>query len=300
VPTLLAFMRLSRLKFLVGGFLAFALGAAVARFEGFTIGWAAYVHGQLMVTSFHLMAHYANDFYDRVCDAECERTPWSGGSGALLNDVLHPNIALGAAIVCAASGAVATLEFAFKGMLVPAYAGVAIGVLAWTYSAPPLRLLARGLGELDTAIIVAMLFPVAGYLTYAPRPDLTILVSALPAACAMLVLMFCVEYPDADVDRRTGKMNLVARLGRRRARALVYAAVAGAYAASVLAIMLGATPSLLYFSLLTLPLGWGLCAQLRAGDFRDITQNSELAARGVAFFVATILGSTLAYASHIF
>ncbi|MGH7327380.1 MAG: prenyltransferase [Polyangiaceae bacterium] len=296
---LLAFVRLSRLKFLFGGVLAFALGAMVARFEGFTLGWAAYVHGQVMVTSFHVMVHYANDYYDRLCDVEGERTPWSGGSGVLVDRGLHPNAALFAALLCGAAGLIATFGFALEGAPAPACAGIAIAILAWSYSAPPLRLSARGFGELDTAVIVAMLFPLAGYLTFSPRPDVTLVMSTLPAMCAMFVLMFCVEYPDADVDLRTGKLNLVARLGRSRARVLVYCAVAGTYVTSLAACAFGATLFLPFFVLLTIPLGWGLYAQLRSERFRDFPQNADIAARGVAFFVATILGSALAYAAVV-
>src|SRR5579872_814746 len=299
MPALLAFVRLSRLKFLLGGFLAFALGALVARFQGFSLGWAGYIHGQIMVTSFHLMVHYANDYYDRVCDAESERTPWSGGSGMLLDGLLHPNVAVAAAFVCAIAGTITVAEFALEGMPIAACVGVAIGVMAWTYSAPPFRLLARGWGELDTAIIIALLFPLAGYVTFSGRLDASVVVSSLPGICAMLVLMFCVEYPDADVDRRTGKMNLVARLGRARSRPLIYAAFAGAYAASAIAVLLGAPASMLYFSLLTLPVGWGLFRQLQSGDFSNLARNADIAARGVAFYLVTILGAALAYAAML-
>ncbi|MGH7715821.1 MAG: prenyltransferase, partial [Vulcanimicrobiaceae bacterium] len=188
-----AFIRLSRLKFLIGGFLGFALGAAVARYDGAYIDWQVYALGQIMVTSFHLMVHYANDYYDRYADASAQRTPWSGGSGALLEDGLSPRIALNAAYFCAGIGAFAIAVFAVSGAYVPAIVGVAIAILAWSYSAPPMRLLARGLGELDTAIIIGLLFPLAGYVTFAHEPALRLFASALPTIAATFVLIFSVE-----------------------------------------------------------------------------------------------------------
>lgn len=284
-----AFIRLSRLKFLAGGLLSFALGAVVARFDGFTIGLAAYVHGQLMVSAFHLMVHYANDYYDRFCDVHAERTPWSGGSGALVDGDLAPGVALVAALCCAAIGVACAIAFALNGNAYAAITGAAIGVMAWSYSAPPVRLSARGWGELDTALIIAVLFPLAGYLTFAPVPAQRLLVSTLPAFAAMLVLMFGVEYPDVEADRRTGKLNLVARLGRDRARFLFYSGVAAIYAGASIAIACGATPLLGAFVALTIPLGWSLCARLRSARPGDV------AAQSVALFVATTLGSLLAY-----
>jgi 1,4-dihydroxy-2-naphthoate octaprenyltransferase len=290
-----AFIRLSRLKFLIGGFLGFALGAAVARYDGAYIDWQVYALGQIMVTAFHLMVHYANDYYDRFCDVSTERTPWSGGSGALLEGGLSPRIALNAALFCAGVGAFAIAVFAVSGAYVPAVVGAIIGVLAWGYSAPPMRLLARGWGELDTAIIIALLFPLAGYVTFAHAPALRLFASTLPSIAAVLVLMFCVEFPDVDSDRATGKMNLVARLGRKGARKLIGFAIAAIYGGAALGIGLGATPWMAAFLALALPIALGLSAQLQRGDLESPAVNAEIAGRGVALMVATLLGSTLAY-----
>jgi len=288
-PVLRAFIRLSRLKFLTGGFLGFALGAAIAHYDGAHIDVQVYVLGQIMVTSFHLMVHYANDYYDRFCDGSAERTPWSGGSGALLEDGLSPRIALNAALVCAGTGAFAIAVFAISGAYIPALLGGLIAILCWSYSAPPMRLLARGLGELDTAVIIALLFPLAGYVTFMHVPGLRLFASTMPSVAALFVLMFCVEYPDVDADRASGKMNLVARLGRERARYLIYGAVAAIYAGTFIAIALGAVTPLAYFIALTIPIAWFLCSHVGTANVADI------AASGVALFVVTILGSTLAY-----
>ena len=292
-PVLRAFIRLSRLKFLAGGFLGFALGAAIARYDGAYVDWQVYILGQIMVTSFHLMVHYANDYYDRFCDESAERTAWSGGSGALLEGGLSPRVALNAAFVCAGIGAFAIAVFAISGAYLPALVGAVIALLCWSYSAPPMRLLARGWGELDTAVIIALLFPLAGYVTFAHVPALRLFASALPSVAAMFVLMFCVEYPDVDSDRATGKLNLVARLGRERSRHLIYGAVGAIYAGTILAIVLGAVMPLAYFVALTIPIAWILCVRLGKAHASDV------AASGVALFVATILGSTLAYLALI-
>lgn len=290
-----AFIRLSRVKFLIGGFLGFALGAAVARFDGAYVDWQVYALGQTMVTAFHLMVHYANDYFDRHCDASSERTPWSGGSGALLEGGLSPRIALNAAYFCAGVGAFAIAVFLVSGAYVPAAVGVVIAILAWSYSAPPMRLLARGWGELDTAIIISLLFPLAGYVTFAHAPELRLFASVLPAIAAMFVLMFCVEYPDVESDRDTGKMNLVARLGRTGARKLIFFAVVAIYGGTAIGIALGATPWMAAFLALTIPISLGLYAQLQRGDLDTPAVNAEIAGRGVALLVATLLGSTLAY-----
>ena len=284
-----AFVRLSRLKFLAGGIFGFALGAVVARYDGFSIAAGAYVIGQVMVTAFHLLVHYSNDYFDRFCDEAAERTAWSGGSGVLQSGVITAPMALAAALACAGIGLIAAGALALTGHAAAAAIGIAAGVVGWIYSAPPARLAARGWGELDTALLIAILFPLAGYLTFAPTPSAHLFATALPSFAAMLVLMFGVEYPDVEVDRATGKLNLVARLGRERARVLVYGSVAAIYCTGVGALWFGAAPALPLFLALTVPLGWKLCARL------GVAPDGEIAARCVAVFVVTILGSVLAY-----
>jgi 1,4-dihydroxy-2-naphthoate octaprenyltransferase len=214
---LLAFARLARPAFLVGGFTGFALGAAVARFDGHPLDVRAYLLGQLLVSSFHLMVHFSNDYFDQETDAITVRTAWSGGSGVLPNGELPPVVALTAALACGAVGLAATAAEALLGNGTVAALGVAIAFLGWSYSAPPVRLLARGLGELDTIAVVAVLVPFVGYAAFAHGIGPHALLATLPCACAMFAMMLTVELPDAAADAATGKRNLVVRWGVARA-----------------------------------------------------------------------------------
>ncbi len=108
----------------MGGFAAFGLGAAVACFDGYALDWRAYLLGQLIVTSFHLMVHFANDYFDRESDVLGVRTPWSGGSGVLPEGALPAWVALAAARVCAAAGCAATLVAGVTGAFVLAGVGI--------------------------------------------------------------------------------------------------------------------------------------------------------------------------------
>jgi 1,4-dihydroxy-2-naphthoate octaprenyltransferase len=208
-----AFVRLARPSFLIGGFAGFALGAAVAHYDGFPLDWQTYFWGQFLVTSFHLMVHFANDYFDRSTDALATRTPWSGGSGVLPEGALPPWVALVAARVCAGAGLLVTLRAALTGDVVVAFLGIAIAAGAWTYSAPPVRLYTRGLGELDVIAVVAVLVPLAGYATFAHGLGAHALLVTLPCACAMFAMILSVEVPDVTADAASGKRNLVVRWG---------------------------------------------------------------------------------------
>ncbi len=295
---LTAFVRLSRLKFLVGGFVGGALGSAMAHDALGTFDGRAYAIAQTTITAFHLMTHYANDYFDRACDARSVRTPYSGGSGALVDGSLRPAIALGAALACAALGIAGTLALATVAHATAAAGlALAIGALAWAYSAPPFRLLARGLGEIDTALVVAVLVPLCAYA--AQRPPIGALPSAiastLPAAAAMFAMMLAVEFPDLASDAAGGKRNLVVRVGRARARGFGLAAAVLVYAATGVALMLGAPPALAFLEAMSLPLALGYARAFAVGAASDAQTDETLAARGVAFFFVVSFFAMLAY-----
>ena len=299
LAAVLAFVRLSRLKFLAGGLVGGALGTAIAVTIGARFHVAAYALAQLTITAFHLMTHYTNDYFDRAADVRSVRTPYSGGSGALVDGSLAPRVALIAGIVCATIGFAGALSLAVD-VRAPIATGlaVAIGVFAWAYSAPPTRLLARGLGEVDTALVVAVLVPLCAFA--AQRPPLgsfgVALATTLPAAAAIFAMMLAVEYPDLASDALGGKRNLVVRVGPRRARAFGLAAVIATYVAVGIAIVSGAPPALAIVEATSVPLGIGLARKFAARTAsHDHDDDEDLAGNGVAFFFVVALNALLAY-----
>jgi 1,4-dihydroxy-2-naphthoate octaprenyltransferase len=285
-----AFLRLSRPKFLVGGFAGFALGAAIAAYEGTPVTLARYAAGQAMVTAFHLMTHYANDYFDHRSDRHGEPTAFSGGSGVLVRGDLSPRTALIAALACAALGLLAVAGFARAGQPVAAGIGAAIGVLAWSYSAPPLRLAGRGWGEADTAVVVAMLVPLAGYAAFTGRVDGLALTATLAPACAMFAMMIAVEWPDREADTAGGKHNLLVRLGPETAARLAAGAALLIVPGLFIAIGRGAPWTGAVFALMLVPLVVGFVRQFRARR-----APTELAARGVALFLLTVVFELFGY-----
>ncbi|GAC1299410.1 MAG: prenyltransferase [Vulcanimicrobiaceae bacterium] len=295
-----AFVRLSRLKFLVGGFLGGAFGTAMAAGVTGHVDAIAYACAQGTITAFHLMTHYANDYFDRTFDARSIRTPYSGGSGALVDGSLAPRVGLAAALVAAGLGAAGIAALIGVAHTPPA-AGIAaaIGFGAWSYSAPPLRLLGRGLGEIDTAIVVALLVPLCAYAAQGADIGAPSVASTLPGAAAMFAMMLAVEYPDLAADAAGGKRNLVVRYGTASAGRLGLAAAVAVYAGSVLAVAAGAPRAFALFELLTLPVAIGYARALPAWGRANRGSDEALAARGVAFFFVVALCGLLAYAAPL-
>ena len=222
---LVAFVKLGRPQFLVGGFVLYGLGAAVAVAGGAAFDRWRYLLGQLVVTATQLMTHYANDYFDLEAD-RANRTPtrWSGGSRILPDGALPPAVALGAARVLMLLAAAAAVVLARHAGTTPLALAAAMIGLAWGYSAPPLRLCARGLGELTTALVVTGLVPVFGYDLQAGEIAAPIFFAAALPCALQFAMLLAIEFPDAAGDAATGKRTLVVRMGALPA-ARLYAAI---------------------------------------------------------------------------
>jgi 1,4-dihydroxy-2-naphthoate polyprenyltransferase len=301
VQAVLAFVRLGRPLFLGGGFLLFALGAAVAARAGHAIEATRYALGQAAVTALQLMTHYANDYFDYDADrANATPTKWSGGSRVLTRAELPRHVALVAAIVLAAVGAglAAVLWRVAGGWTLPVL--LAIGVLAWEYSAPPLRLCATGLGELDTAIVVTGLVPVLGFVLQAPdRVGLGMLgLAVVPLALLQFAMLVAIEFPDAAGDAATGKRTLVVRLGAARAAGLYAATTALAYGWLPIAVGLGLPGRVAMCAALPAPIAaWRIVRVAWTGEHRDPAAYERLTLFAVGLLVMTSLAELAGFAT---
>jgi 1,4-dihydroxy-2-naphthoate octaprenyltransferase len=286
-----AFVRLARPLFLYGGFAGVALGAAVAAWSGHRLDLATYAWVQALVTAFHLMAHFANDYFDVQCDTGARPTAWSGGSGVLVSGELHPRVALIAALVSGALGLAASARFAVAGDTTVAWLGIAILVFAWCYSAPPVRFAARGLGEIATTLVVAILVPFAGYGAFARRIDDPILTAVLAPAAAMFAMMLCVELPDAGTDLAAGKRNLVVSWGPARAWQLTIVATAFA-GLTAIGSALRMHAGIAILTLLPAAAAAFQLVRRASGDPRP----ASMAFWGVLFYAALVTGLAALYA----
>lgn len=264
-----AFVRLGRPQFLGGGLLLFALGALVAVCAGAPFRWSRHLVGQLAVTAFQLMTHYANDYFDLEADqANTTPTRWSGGSRVLVSGEIPRGAALLAALVLAALGLGVTAHLGTRADAGPWVVPIAIAmfVFAWEYSAPPLRLHSTGLGELDTALVVTALVPLFGFHLQSPGlVGLRVLLLAIVPLCALqIAMLLAIELPDRAGDASVGKRTLVVRWGPRRG-ALAYAVVTALAFAGVPALVLAGLPALVGLSLAAVaPLAaWRVCTAAR-------------------------------------
>jgi 1,4-dihydroxy-2-naphthoate polyprenyltransferase len=291
---LAAFVRLSRSRFLAGGATGVGLGTAVAAYvANAPVDWHAWSTAQFTVSALQLMTHYSNEYFDRFADARAIRTDFSGGSGILVDGTLAPPVALVAAIASLGLGLVGTAMLTVEGHGIAALFAAAIALLAWSYSAPPLRLLARGLGELDTTLIVAVLVPLCAYAAQNRPFTALALAATLPGAAAMFAMMLAVELPDIECDALGGKRNLLVRAGRSAIVPLGQAALVVVYAGVMVAFGTGAPLSVVILGAVTIPAALGLGAAF--ARVAEGASDATSAARGVAFFFLVSASGLLGY-----
>jgi len=247
----------------------------MALYSGASFHALAMLWGQIAITSIQLMTHFSNDYFDLRADrANLTPTNWSGGSRVLVEKKLHPRTALLTALVFASTALCAMLIlslFIRPGMGTFMLLFTAL-CLAWFYSAPPLRLHSRGLGELTTAVVVTLLTPLTGYYLQMGAISLLPLLAVVPLCCFQGAMLLAIEFPDAEGDRLDNKQTLVVRLGEKSAAGLYAALLLLAYASLPVLIVLGLPLIAGLALMLVSPLAVLLLWRVSRGDWQEPTR----------------------------
>lgn len=229
------FLSVTVVAVLVG--LASAVGDGVPLHPGIAVLALA---GAVLV---HAGANLVNEFHDRDADAGNDERlpPFTGGSRMIQDGLLgaHAVAAFGHALLALGALLGAGLALAGRPQL---WALGALGLaLAIAYSAPPLRLSARGLGE---PVIAAAWLLVAIGSDLAQRGGWSGVPVAAGAPMAMLVaaILLANGFPDRAADAAAGKRTLVVLLGPQGAARAYLLLVAAAHLALIAAVIAGALP----------------------------------------------------------
>jgi len=240
------------LVYLFGSVIALAMGTAFQR--------AAFIAGLLAFIPTCASIHFANEYADFETDALTERTPYSGGSGALSASGLPRRIALMAAWASLLLAGLAAV-YGWKSGLIPplALAILALGaIFGWMYSLPPLALAWHGWGEVTNALLGGVLVPIYAYAVQAGTVNPAIILACLPFGLLVFNNLLATQWPDRAADAAVGKQTLVTRLSARRLRWLYLCAASIAFI-SLLVFKGSVFPSLVaWSSFLALPVNvWG-------------------------------------------
>lgn len=231
------------------------------------VGLAASVHDGIAIDTLRLVltlagaivvhagANLVNDYHDRDGDARNDErlSPFTGGSRAIQDGLFSPRAMAGYGYALLALTVAIGALLALTGRPQLWTVG-AIGLaLAVAYSAPPLRLSARGLGEF--VIIGAWLLVVLGAdLVQRGSWSITALAAGLPIGLLVAAILHVNEFPDRAADAASGKQTIVVQLGPRLAAWAYLALVLAAYLWIAFAAMADVLPRWALVGWLSLPL----------------------------------------------
>jgi 1,4-dihydroxy-2-naphthoate octaprenyltransferase len=194
--------------------LVYVFGGLIALAMGVRFSWAAFVAGLLAFVPTCASIHFANEYADFETDSLTERTPFSGGSGALPASGLPRRTALWAAWGSLAISFLVTWYGWIDRLIPPAALSLlASGAfLGWMYSLPPLRLAWHGWGEVTNAFLGGLLAPIYAFAVLAGSAPREIWMAALPFGLLVFNNLLATQWPDRAADAAVGKRTLVARL----------------------------------------------------------------------------------------
>ncbi|MEN9619760.1 MAG: hypothetical protein RL406_1997 [Pseudomonadota bacterium] len=261
----LTLVQMTRPGFLVITAVACVLGTAVAAACGHgPNAWTA-LATLLLAVLMHAAANVLNDYHDALNGADEANTqglfPFTGGarliqSGHVTTQDTH-NLAKTLIVFLIPCGLLLAVKTG-GGLILLGSVGLLLG---WAYSAPPLALMKRGLGEATVALTWGLVVVGADYVQ---RKHFFVIPAAVAVSFALLVgnILVINGFPDAAADALVGKRTLVVRLGARWAAwaYLVFALLA--YAWLVVGVWLFIHPEPALWGLASVPLSLWAFLQL--------------------------------------
>ena len=209
-------LKLGRLPFLLFGLLCFTTGALLAIIFNTPFSGDRFLWGYIVLLLAHLSVSYTNDYWDFEVDHYNQPTLFAGGSGVLVgNPELRPFAKkFGILLIILSISLAVIFSFIYSSLtfLLIALFG---NFIAWYYSAPPLKLSYRGLGEVATALS-GFILPAAGYVAICGYLDLKIVLFTLPFVIFMTSFILSVEIPDMEGDKKGHKNTFIVKNGRKK------------------------------------------------------------------------------------
>jgi 1,4-dihydroxy-2-naphthoate polyprenyltransferase len=281
-------VQMTRPGFLVITAVACVLGTAVAVACGHWPNLWTALATLVLAVLMHAAANVLNDYHDALNGADDANTqglfPFTGGARLIQNGLVSVQDTLDLANALIVFLIPCGLLLAFKtggGLVLLGLMGLLLG---WAYSAPPLALMKRGLGEVTVSLTWGLVVVGADYVQ---RGQFFVIPVAVALSFALLVgnILVINGFPDAVSDAQVGKRTLVVRLGTRHVAWLYLLVALLAHAWLVAGVWLFIHPE---------PALWGLASMpLSLWAFMLLLNNVDQPARLAPAIVLTIAASVV-------
>ncbi|HEX7196950.1 MAG TPA: prenyltransferase, partial [Candidatus Limnocylindria bacterium] len=252
-------LRTTRLPFLSATAVPVLLGIAVAASHGAFTWWTALL--TLIGGSFaHLAINVTNDIFDTLSgadDANPNPTQFSGGSRVVVYDLVTiRGLAVLAFGLFAAAAVIGLALVAITGSLTLLLIGVAGILVGVAYTAPPLKLVYRGLGEIAVAVGFGPIMLLGAYVVQTGRLAWEPFLLSLVPGILIALILFVNEIPDRRSDAQAGKRTLPVRFAPDAIRTGYLVAALAAFAVIAVGAIGGVLPWPTLIALAAVPLAF--------------------------------------------
>tara|TARA_B100001758_G_scaffold243563_1_gene253502 strand:+ start:2078 stop:3361 length:1284 start_codon:yes stop_codon:yes gene_type:complete len=245
-----------RLPFLSATIMPILVGAAVAKFMGYTVDWSWLGLTLLGGSLLHIGTNTSNDYFDHLSGTDNLNYNYSnkglnGGSRGIQMGLISPEGVRNLTVIVFALSALVGVPLIQKAGMPVLWLGL-IGFLSGLfYTAPPFRFSSRkGLGELLIGLNFGPLMVAGSTLVQTGQLLPEAFLAGIPLGFLIAAVVYINEFPDHDSDKATGKNTLIVVFGPERARVGYVALVSGAFLSIVLLVLNGTFPSSILIALL--------------------------------------------------
>ncbi len=272
---------------LVGSALGYAVGG------DFSVG--LFLLATLSIMALHGGANIVNDYFDSLSRNDWVNehpTPFSGGRQFIQRGILSPRATLLAGLGYLAFGAAVGLIIV---VLTQSLFILGIGVLgvlgAFFYTAKPIQLGYRGVGEILIGFLFGILPVYGSYYLQAQSVDWLPVLPALIVAILIFLVILVNEFPDLPADSQVGKRTMIVALGIPPCVLIYRAAMIATYVMAALMLSQNATFFAGLFYLLTLPFA---IFAMRAANPADLVKPGMYRANQLTILLHNVGSVTLA------
>jgi 1,4-dihydroxy-2-naphthoate octaprenyltransferase len=279
------------------------VGSVIAWHDGYA-NWTLFLLALIGSVAIQAGTNLANEYFDYVQGVD--KADSLGPAGVILQGKLRPVRVLRAAILAFVFGVVSGMYIVLQVGLVILALGLASLLAAWFYTAKPISLGYRGLGEPEVFIFMGPIMVTASYYVQARSFAWTPLLVSIPVGFLVMAILHANNLRDVVQDKERGRITwavLACRLwgtkrGKNFSRWIFYAMLGGAYIILIGLVADGVVPLPALLTILTLPQACSLIRFVASGvEDKPLSR----AVRGTAFlqmsFGATL---TLGYLLGIF
>ncbi|RKY23227.1 MAG: 1,4-dihydroxy-2-naphthoate octaprenyltransferase [Planctomycetota bacterium] len=214
---LIALFLASRPKFLVASAAPVLVGSAVGFAVSGVFSPMLFVLALSAIMFLHAGANMANDYFDHTSKNDWlnkNPTPFSGGSRYIQKGILSPKAILLAALVALTAGAAIGFIIVLLTQSIFVFVLGLVGLLGgFFYTATPIRLGYRRLGELTIVLLFGLLPVYGSYYLQTGAIDTFVLLPAGIVGLLIFLVILVNEFPDIDADAAVSKKTLVVCFG---------------------------------------------------------------------------------------